>query len=69
MKPGRFITLPGHLFGGSVNISIVDKNGVVGAQIIGTGLGPNPILNQIMGPMIFEGLGFGARESLGGYGQ
>jgi len=60
------VTKPGHLFGGSVNISIQARNGVVGAQVVGTGLGPNPIMNQLMGPVIFEGLGFGARESLGG---
>ncbi|MEO6690491.1 MAG: hypothetical protein ABIS07_08735 [Dokdonella sp.] len=58
-------TLPGHMFGGSVTISIQQINGVVGAQIIGTGLGPNPVTNQIMGPIIFGIYGFGARESLG----
>lgn len=62
------VTKPGHLFGGSVNISIQTRNGVVGAQVVGTGLGPNPVMNQLMGPVIFEGLGFGARESLGGSG-
>ena len=61
-------TRPGHLFGGSVTISIQQRNGMVGAQIVGTGLGPNPIMNQLMGPAIFEALGFGARESLQGSG-
>ncbi|WP_326937876.1 RHS repeat-associated core domain-containing protein, partial [Frateuria sp. Soil773] len=58
------VTLPGHLFGGSVTISIIQQNGVIGAQIIGTGIGPNPILNQLTGPLIFRALGFGARESM-----
>ena len=61
-------TLTGHLFGGSVTISILQENGVIGAQIVGTGLGPNPVTNQLMGPVIFEGLGFRARESLQGSG-
>lgn len=62
-------TRPGHLFGGSVTISIQQRNGVTGAQIVGTGLGPNPIMNQLMGPVIFEYLGFRAKESLRGSGQ
>jgi hypothetical protein len=62
------VTLSGHLFGGSVTISILQENGVIGAQVVGTGLGPNPIMNQLMGPAIFETLGFGARESLQGSG-
>jgi hypothetical protein len=57
-------TLLGHMFGGSVTISIQQRNGVVGAQIIGTGRGRNPIMNQIMGPIIFEILGTAARDSL-----
>ena len=57
-------TLPGHTFGGSVTISILQKDGVVGAQVVGTGVGPNPITNQIAGTMIFEYLGFRARMSL-----
>lgn len=67
-KTIKNVTLPGHLFGGSVTISILQKNGVVGAQVVGTGLGPNPVTNQLMGPEIFEALGFGARESLQGTG-
>jgi RHS repeat-associated protein len=57
-------TLPGHQFGGSVTISIQQRNGVVGAQIVGTGVGQNPIMNQLMGPMIFEYLGYRAAGSL-----
>lgn len=57
-------TLPGHRFGGAVTISIVRRNGVVSAQIVGAGVGPNPIQNQIFGPMIFEGLGFAAYLNL-----
>ena len=57
-------TLPGHTFGGSVTISILQKNGVVGAQIVGTGVGPNAVSNQILGPLIFEYLGTRAAMSL-----
>jgi uncharacterized protein RhaS with RHS repeats len=58
-------TFPGYQFGGSVTISIQQRNGAVGAQIVGTGIGPNPIMNQLMGPMIFEYLGYRAAGSLG----
>ncbi|WP_429002581.1 RHS repeat-associated core domain-containing protein [Xanthomonas fragariae] len=61
-------TLPGHQFGGSVTISVQQRNGVVGAQIVGTGVGPNPIMNQLMGPAIFEYLGYRAAGSLQGSG-
>jgi uncharacterized protein RhaS with RHS repeats len=57
-------TLPGHTFGGAVTISILQKDGVVGAQVVGAGVGPNAITNQIMGPVIFEYLGIRAEMSL-----
>jgi RHS repeat-associated protein len=47
-------TLPGHIFGGSVTISIIENNGVVGAQIVGTGTGPNAIGNQLGGPLLIS---------------
>lgn len=58
------VALPGPRFGGSVTISIVQNNGVVSAQIVGSGTGTSPIQNQILGPAIFEGLGFAAYLSL-----
>lgn len=51
------VTLPGHVFGGSLVISITDQNGVVGAQFVGAGNGPNATLNQYIGPVIFSALG------------
>jgi len=51
------VTLPGHIFGGSVTITITTTNGVVGADIVGTGVGPNAELNQLLGPEIFRALG------------
>lgn len=62
------VALPGHQFGGQVAISIQQRNGVVGAQIVGSGVGPNPIMNQLMGSMIFEYLGYRAAGSLQGAG-
>lgn len=53
-------TLPGHMFGGQVEISITEMNGAVGAEVVGSGYGPNAFWNQLFGPPIFEGLGFGA---------
>jgi hypothetical protein len=57
-----------HQFGGSVTISIQQRNGVVGAQKVGTGVGPNPIMNQLMGPVIFAALGYDAAQSMLGLG-
>ncbi len=59
------VALPGHQFGGSVTISIQQRSGVVGAHIVGAVIGPNPIMNQLMGSMIFEYLGSRAARSLG----
>lgn len=50
-------TLPGHFFGGQVSIAITEQNGVIGAQVTGSGIGPHSEDNQIFGPVIFEGLG------------
>jgi hypothetical protein len=47
------LALPGHVFGGSVTISITTSNSVVSADIVGTGIGPNAELNQVLGPQIF----------------
>jgi hypothetical protein len=57
-------TLPGHIFGGQVVINIVENNGFVGAQIVGSGDGPNAALNQVLGPLIFNFLGLQAGFSL-----
>jgi hypothetical protein len=57
-------TLPGHIFGGQVTISIINDSGAVGAQIVGSGIGPNAELNQIMGPAIFTALGFAVSQTL-----
>jgi len=57
-------TLPGHMFGGQVVITITGNNGAVGAQVVGSGVGPETTLNQILGPVIFTGLGFGASQTL-----
>jgi hypothetical protein len=64
-------TLPGHVFGGSVVISIVSTNGVQSVDIVGSGVGPNSEWNQIFGPEIFQALAFGAYLSLhpGGINQ
>jgi len=37
----------------------------VGAHIVGAVIGPNPIMNKLMGPIIFEYLGSRAARSLG----
>ncbi|WP_235430174.1 RHS repeat domain-containing protein, partial [Xanthomonas albilineans] len=63
------VALPGHQFGGSVTISIQERDDVIGAQIVGTGIGPNPIVNQLMGPIIFDYLGYSAAKSLQGSGK
>ncbi len=57
-------TLPGHVFGGQVVITITENNGAVGAQVVGSGYGPNAELNQMLGPVIFTGLGFGAYQTM-----
>ncbi len=49
-------TLPGHFFGGQVQIS----NRVTGVNIIGSGIGPNAEINQIFGPENFTALAIGA---------
>ncbi|MCO5737869.1 hypothetical protein NHG30_15390 [Stenotrophomonas maltophilia] len=59
------VALPGRQFGGSVTVSIQQRSGVAGAHIVGTVIGPNPIMNQLMGPMNFEYLGSRAARSLG----
>jgi len=48
-------TLSGHMFGGQVVIPITGNNGAVGAQVVGSGGGPDTTLNQILGPVIFTG--------------
>jgi hypothetical protein len=53
-------TLPGHLFGGQVVISFSTENSVTSVNIVGSGIGPNAELNQILGPEIFTGLAMGA---------
>ena len=45
-------------------MSIQQQNGTVGVQVVGTGIGARPIANQLMGPMIFEYLGYRAARSL-----
>jgi len=60
------IAQPGHVFGGKVKISMETRNGVVGARIKGSGVGPNSGWNQILGPKIFRALGMGAYMSLNG---
>jgi uncharacterized protein RhaS with RHS repeats len=57
-------TRPGHVFGGQVVITVVQNNGVVSANVVGTGYGPNATLNQWVGPPIFAALGFGAYLTL-----
>jgi hypothetical protein len=58
------VTLPGHVFGGQVQILITNSNGVSGVQIQGSGAGPNAALNQFAGPIIFEILALGAYANL-----
>jgi hypothetical protein len=59
------VAIPGrHVFGGSVNISMYRRNGVTGAHIVGSGIGPNAAENQFWGPKIFEALGTAAFTSI-----
>ncbi len=52
------VAIPGkHVFGGYVNISMYQRNGVTGVHIEGGGVGPNAKENQFWGPKIFEALG------------
>jgi hypothetical protein len=53
-------TLPGHFFGGQVVISFSTENSVTSVNIVGSGIGPNAEINQILGPEIFTGLAMGA---------
>ena len=51
------ITLKGHwFFPGTVNIKIVESNGVKSMDVVGEGVGKNRLQNQILGPMIFTGM-------------
>lgn len=50
------VALPGHSFGGTVKIKIVETNGVVSADITGSGSGNLSMVNSIAGPAIFSGL-------------
>lgn len=54
------VTLPGHFFGGQVQISVTYRNGVSSASIVGSGIGPHAELNQIFGPQIYRALAVGA---------
>jgi hypothetical protein len=53
-----------HVFGGHVNISMTQINGVTVAHIEGGGSGPNARANQFWGPKIFEALGAAAFTSI-----
>ena len=53
------ITEPGHIFGGQVQISVVQNNGVY-TTYTGSGMGPNALANQILGPLLFTFLGYTA---------
>jgi RHS repeat-associated protein len=54
------VTLPGHVFGGQVQITITSENGTIGAEVVGSGSGPKAALNQEVGPAIFQAMGYGA---------
>lgn len=57
----RNVAIPGrHVFGGYVNISMGQRNGVTFAHIEGGGSGPNAGLNQFFGPKIFDAIGTAA---------
>lgn len=58
------VALPTHMIEGAVQISISQSNGVVGAQIIGSGFGQNATTNSIFGPLLFVALGYSASASL-----
>jgi RHS repeat-associated protein len=59
------VAIPGrHVFGGYVNISMTQRNGVTVAHIEGGGSGPNARANQFWGPKIFEALGAAAFTSI-----
>jgi hypothetical protein len=58
-------TLPGHFFGGTVDISFgTADDGQTSVYINGYGIGPHSELNQIFGPAIFLGLAIAAGNSL-----
>jgi hypothetical protein len=57
-----------HQAGGSVTIFYSAEKWCGGAQKVGTGVGPNPIMNQLMGPVIFAALGYDAAQSMLGLG-
>jgi hypothetical protein len=54
------VTQPGHIFGGQVQIGFSTSNGVTSVNIVGSGIGPNSELNQILGPEIFTALSMAA---------
>jgi hypothetical protein len=45
---------------GQVKITITTENGTLGADVVGSGSGPDAWVNQEVGPGIFQGLGYGA---------
>lgn len=58
-------TLPGHFFGGTVDISFgTTDGGLTSVYIDGYGIGPHSELNQIFGPVIFLRLAIAAGNSL-----
>jgi hypothetical protein len=56
--------LPGHVFGGTVTISVYGSGGNAYAYIVGSGSGPNAQLNQFVGPEVFTMLAAQAAISL-----
>jgi RHS repeat-associated protein len=60
------VTREGHRYGGSVAISIVERDGFIGVRIVSSGVGPRPIENALLGPPLFTYLAISAAINLGG---